>query len=169
MATVEEVVKYIHQAAMNAQDLSKGIPEGIKPTENEAGLKIEDGHQVKDSREADGFRVGVHGDTLVVTYQGETSIKEVHENKFEENVERRLNDIARYIREEFKKLSGESLKLEDMGQAQVRVTERSISYYNPQILAQKQFEIGNIESYDFESGQEERKDIIDDLEVGFKE
>ena len=86
MATVLEIIRGLSQAAANAYD-------GYD-LEQEIGLKREEGHPVLDSRVIDGFRVRFSGKNLIVTYQSEMRLEELHpRNRFENEVEQKFADI----------------------------------------------------------------------------
>ena len=61
------------------------------------GLRREEGDFVKDSRHLDGFNVRFAGDVLTITYQTDIKLKEVYGGGFEEEMERVMSDIAKYL------------------------------------------------------------------------
>ena len=86
-----EVIRGIAQAAANAYDGAlddKGEPIKI-------GLKREEGHVVLDSRSIDGFKVKIHGNLLVVNYQSECHMKDVHARGFEDKVLGTINVVVK--------------------------------------------------------------------------
>tara|TARA_R110000744_G_scaffold126475_1_gene232825 strand:- start:474 stop:965 length:492 start_codon:yes stop_codon:yes gene_type:complete len=61
------------------------------------GLRREEGDFIKDSRHMDGFTARFAGDILTITYQTDIKLKEVYGGGFEEEVERVMADIAKYL------------------------------------------------------------------------
>ena len=83
MANILDIVRGLGQAAANAYD--GALDENGEPLQ--VGLKREKGHLVLDSRVMDGFKVRFAADKMIVTYQGEVTMKEVHpRNQFENSV-----------------------------------------------------------------------------------
>ena len=97
MASILDIVKGLNQAASNAYD-------GYKNMDDEIGLRREEGHPILDSRIVDGFRVRFSADKMIVTYQSDVSMKEVHpRNQFENEIEARFGDILKFLKKEYKK------------------------------------------------------------------
>jgi hypothetical protein len=74
MATVLDVIRGLNQAAANAYD-------GALDENGEAlkiGLNREDGDPIIDSRLIDGFKVRFAGPKMIVTYQSEMRVNELH-------------------------------------------------------------------------------------------
>ncbi len=138
MATTYEIIKGIQQAASNAYDGAlddKGEPVKV-------GLKREEGHPILDSRVMDGFSVKFHGDKLMVLYQSETSIKEVHGGKLEGEVESMVNDIVKFLRKEYKKITGDSLTLTKEGETDILV--QKVSNVRVDVRANCSYKIGGL-------------------------
>ena len=84
MATVLDIVRGLSSAAALTYD-------GYE-IEEKIGLKREEGHPVLDRRVIDGFRVRFAADKLIVTYQSEMRVEELHpRNKFENEIEKTIN------------------------------------------------------------------------------
>jgi hypothetical protein len=132
MATVLEIIRGLSQAGANAYD-------GYN-LEQEIGLKREEGHPVLDSRVIDGFRVRFSGKNLIVTYQSEMRLQELHpRNKFENEIEKMFADIVRFLKKEYKKIMKESINLKPLGDADIFV--QSTSRVRSWVQATKQYEI----------------------------
>jgi len=91
MATTLEIVRGLSQAAANGYD--GALDENGEPVK--MGLKREEGHFIKDSRVVDGFGVKFHGDKLIITYQSETNLKEVKDEKYENEIEGMIKNIEK--------------------------------------------------------------------------
>ena len=111
MATVYEIIQGINQAAANAYDGAHDKRYSSDGEEYKAGLKREEGDCIVDSRVMDGFNVRVSGNKLVLSYQAEITMKDFHDNSFEDDVKSTLNDVIKYLKKEYKKITGNSLSL----------------------------------------------------------
>jgi len=133
-----DIVRGIAQAAANAYDGAcddKGEP-------IEIGLKREKGHPVKDSRQMDGFKVRTEGTHVVITYQSDIKLKDVYGGNFENEVEQTLGDISKWLKKEYKKVTGNTLTLKDAGEADIMV--QSTSRVRVFVTANKKYEIGGM-------------------------
>ena len=92
MATALEIIRGLAQAAANSHDGAiDDNGELIK-----IGLKREEGHPILDSRIMDGFKVRFSGNSMILTYQVEIRVKDVHDtNKFESEIESTIADVAK--------------------------------------------------------------------------
>jgi len=167
MATVYEIVQGIHQAAANAYDGSHDKRYSSDGEEHKAGLKREEGDVIVDSRVMDGFNVRVTGNKLVLSYHAEIKMKEFHDNSFEDDVESTLNDVVKFLKKEYKKVTGNTLSLSAEGKTSIHA--QSMSRVRNWVQATKTFKIGGMK--DVESvgePSEERLDsaIKDFLELG---
>ena len=140
MATTMEIVRGISQVMANTYDGAlddKGEP--IK-----VGLKREEGNPLIDSRVMDGFKVSHHGNQLCIHYHSEVKLKEVYANGFEADLEQMIEDIASFIKKEYKKITGDALSLKKVGEldAIVQNTSRVRSW----VQAKCYYDIGGLDS-----------------------
>ena len=63
----------------------------------------------------DGFSVKFHGPLLCIHYHSEVDISKVHGNTFEGEVEQMIQDIASFLKKEYKKVTGNTLSLTKEG------------------------------------------------------
>tara|TARA_Y100001963_G_C6760088_1_gene439035 strand:+ start:128 stop:676 length:549 start_codon:yes stop_codon:yes gene_type:complete len=141
MTKAYDIIQGISQVAANCYDGAydeKGEPYTI----GGKGLKREIGHPVLDSRLVDGFKVKIGGDRLYVTYQSDVKLKEVHGKDFENDMNRTVEDVAKYIKKSYKKLTGESLSLTDP--SEVNVLVQSTSRVRVFAVATKSYKIGGL-------------------------
>tara|TARA_Y100000310_G_scaffold117691_1_gene116420 strand:- start:2740 stop:3315 length:576 start_codon:yes stop_codon:yes gene_type:complete len=170
MATVYEIIQGINQAAANAFDGAheEGLQEdGIA---RKAGLTRENGHYINDRRVMDGFNVAFHGPILRVSYQAEVRIKEVKDAGFENDITGRLQDIVKFLKKEYKAITGNTLTLTKEGDHQILV--QRISNYRTDCQAQCDYRIGGLTEVEaIEGTSEERltKTVRDFLKQGRKE
>ena len=140
MATVLEIVRGLSQAAANAYD--GALDENGEPLS--IGLNREEGHPVIDSRVMDGFKVRFAADKLVVTYQGEALVKEMHpRNQFENEVEAKFADIVKFLKKEYRKITKSSVSLTEVAEADILV--QTTSRRHTWVQASKQYKIGGLE------------------------
>ena len=98
MSNILDVIKGLNQAASNAYDAYE--------IDEEIGLKREAGHPVLDSRVIDGFRVRFAANKMIVTYQSEMRLEELHpRNQFENEIERKFADIIKFLKKEYKNIT----------------------------------------------------------------
>ena len=101
-----EVIRGIAQAAANAYD--GALDENGDPVEIK-GMKRNEGHPVLDSRTVDGFKVRIQGKTLTILYQSDITIKELHNPQFESEMDRCCEEVSRWLKKEYKKITGKSM------------------------------------------------------------
>ena len=138
MATVYEIVQGLSQAAANAFD-------GALNEDGEqliAGLQREEGDAILDKRVLDGFNVKFYGNMMCLSYQSEVQIHEVYTNGFETEIEQRLADISKFLKKEYKKITGDSVTLTKEGEADIRVegTSRIRSW----VTAKMHYKVGGL-------------------------
>ena len=121
MATVYEIIQGLSQAAANAYD--GAIDDKGEPLK--AGLQREEGDPLVDKRIMDGFNVKFYGNLMCLSYMSEVHLKEVYAKGFESDVESRLAEIVSFLKKEYRKIQGESVKLTKEGEIDVRVENSS--------------------------------------------
>lgn len=122
MATVLDIIKGISQAAANAYDGAHDARYNADGEDRSVGLRREAGDAVLDSREIDGFNIRFEGDKLRVLYHAEIKLKETHDrNKFENDIAATINDVANYLKREYKKVTGNTLTLTKQGEPDILV------------------------------------------------
>tara|TARA_R110000824_G_scaffold70544_4_gene180936 strand:- start:247 stop:804 length:558 start_codon:yes stop_codon:yes gene_type:complete len=136
MATILDVIKGLGQAASNAYD-------GYENMDDKIGLRREDGDPILDSRVIDGFNVRFAGNKMVLSYQSEVLVKELHpRNQFENDVERRLADIVKFLKKEYKIITKNSITLKEASDIDILV--QSTSRARTWVQASKQYEISGM-------------------------
>ena len=138
MATIYEIVQGLSQAAANGYD--GALDENGEPVK--IGLKREEGDMMLDHRVMDGFGVKFHGPILRINYQAETRLKEVQDKGFEGEIEQRLQDIANFLKKEYKAVTGDTLTLTKEGEPHVLV--QRISNYRTDVQAHCDYRIGGL-------------------------
>ena len=134
MATTLEIVRGISQVMANTHD--GALDEKGEPIK--VGLKREEGHPINDSRVMDGFKVAFYGNQLCIHYHSELKLKEVHAPAFESDLEQMIENIASFLKKEYKKITGDSLALTKVGEldalvqnaSRVRIWVQAKCYYD---------------------------------------
>lgn len=141
MATALEVVRGISQVMANSYD-------GAHDKEGEpvkVGLKREEKEwHLRDRRVIDGFKLKLQGNKLILNYHSECLVKEQHDKKFEENLEKTVNEVLKFIKREYKKVVGESLSLKQKGKMEVMI--ESTSRIRTWIRVQCVYEVKNLDT-----------------------
>jgi hypothetical protein len=151
MATVYEIIQGLGQAAANAYDGAHDESLQADGRARLVNLSREDGHLINDRRVMDGFGVKFHGPLLRVTYQAETRIKEVQDNGFEDEVARKLQEIVKFLKKEYKAITGNTVTLTKEGDHHILV--QRISNYRTDVQAHCDYRIGGLtEVVDVEEG-----------------
>ena len=153
-----EIIRGISQAAATAHDGAHDERYSYDGEERKVGLKREEGDIVLDSRSFDGFRIKFHGPLLCIHYHGEIKIKDLHNSKFESEIESMLADIAKYLKKEYKKVTGNALTLTKKGEVEIDV--QSTSRVRAWVQAHCYYKIGGLS--DVEEVGQGSEDRIDD-------
>ena len=90
----------------------------------------------------DGFQVKFHGPILRLTYQAETRIKDVKDPGFEDEVVQRLVAIIKFLKKEYKAITGDTLTLTLEGEHHILV--QRISNYRTDVQAHCDYRIGGL-------------------------
>ena len=146
MPTPDEILKGISQAAANAYDGSHDERYMADGKGRKAGLKREQGDPVLDSRAIDGFTISMEGPRLRILYHAQAGLQEVHENGFENEIIGRLKDIAKYMRKEYKNVTGNALSITADGEPDIRV--EAISRRRTDVRAMQWYNVGGMSNVD---------------------
>ena len=149
MATILDIVRGISQVVANSHDGAlddKGEP--IK-----VGLKREEGDPINDSRVMDGFKVSFSGDQLCIHYHAEVKLKDTHDKNFESDMEQTIEDIASFLKKEYKKITGSALSLKKVGEIDAIV--QNTSRVRTWVQAKCYYTIGGADAESVASGSEE--------------
>ena len=121
MATVNDVIQGLAQAAANTYDGAlDDNGEQVK-----IGLRREVDNPITDSRMMDGFKVRFVANKMILSYHSEIKLKEVHDKGFEDEMGRMCNEIVKFLKKEYKKVTGDSVTLTKEGELDVYVQKTS--------------------------------------------
>ncbi len=137
--------------ALSVYEVVKGIAEAIHNKHHgardengelvEIGLKRED-QPITDQRVMDGFGVSMHGNMLLIRYNSHEPLANLHEKRYEREIERRIEDIRKFIQKEFLKNTKNSLRLKETGE--VKVVVESSNRVKAMIKAMMAYEVLNL-------------------------
>ena len=134
--SVYDVVKGISQAIHNVHHGARSA-DG-KPVE--IGLKREE-QPITDQRVMDGFGISMQGNLLMIRYNSHEPLANLHEKRFEREIERRIEEIKKFIQKEFENHTGSSLRLKEAGD--IKILVESSNRVKAIIKAMMPFEILN--------------------------
>ena len=163
-ATVEEIARGISQVMADSYDgaLDKdGKPEKTPLKRGAYDAKI------RDKRVNDGFGLNLSGNRLIINYEGEVSLKEIHSKDFEGDTEQMLADVLKYVKKKYKEVTGNTLKCKPTGEPRILV--QSTSAVHTWVEAQMCYELqGMTEASMLEDSGEElvSKSIKDWIKLG---
>lgn len=107
----------------------------------EIGLKREE-QPILDQRVMDGFGISIHGNLLMIKYNSQEPLIHLHEKRFEREIERRIDDVRKFIQKEFEKHTGSALRLKEAGE--IKTLVESSNRIKAIIKAMMPFEILNL-------------------------
>ena len=142
MATTLEVINGISQAAANAYDGGHDEKYSYDGTARKVGLFREEGDVITDSRVMDGFQAN----RLIISYQYDCMLKHVHESGFEDAIEEKVASVAKYLRNEYKQVTGNGLTLTKEGECDILV--EYISRIRTSVKACQVYKIGGLSEVD---------------------
>lgn len=142
--TTLEIIQGLAQAAANAYDGAHDERYSYDGESRSMGLMREEGCPIMDKRVMDGFKVRFYGDCMVLSYQSEIKLKEVYAGGFEDEINRRLTEVSKWLQKEYRKVTGNSVKLSPKSEANILV--QSTSRVRSWVEANQHFKIGAVES-----------------------
>jgi len=122
MANILDVVQTI-QNIVGQKGYDGALDEEGNPVK--IGLKREVDNVVTDSRLVDGFKVRFQGDSMILSYSSECTIKSVQQPNFEEMVEQQIAQIVSFIQKEYRGAAGGNLRLTKEGETDILVQKMS--------------------------------------------
>tara|TARA_Y100001973_G_scaffold15229_1_gene22060 strand:+ start:19 stop:528 length:510 start_codon:yes stop_codon:yes gene_type:complete len=143
MASVLDIVRGISQAAANAYDGSQDEKYSLDGEARKIGLKREEGDAIIDSRVVDGFNVRMSGPILTISYQSDIKLKDVYAGDIEADVDEMIENVASFLKKEYKKVTGDSLSLSAEGEVDVLV--QNTSKVRVFVTGKKNYKVGNLD------------------------
>ena len=153
-----EIIQGLAQAAAHAYDGAHDKRYSHDGQERKIGLKREEGHPIIDSRVIDGFKIKFAADSICIHYQSDVKLKEVYAGGFEQEMERMINEIKKYLQREYKAITGKSITLTAPKDSEVQILVQSSSRVRSFVQAHKWFKISKIDAEPILSPSEDRTD-----------
>ena len=120
-----EIIQGLAQAAANAYDGAHDERFSLDGQVRKVGLNREQGCPIMDKRVMDGFSVKFYADSICINYQSDTRLKDVHDPKYEQDVERMLNEVKKFLQREYKSVTGKGITLRKKGEPNILVQSTS--------------------------------------------
>ena len=94
----------------------------------------------------DGFSVKFYADSIIINYQSDVRLKEVKDDKFDQDIERMINEIKKFLQKEYKSITGNSVTLTKKGECKmiVQTTSRVRTF----VQAYQHYKISGIKNTD---------------------
>ena len=138
-----DIIQGVSQAAANAYDGAHDERVASDGESRTAGLKREKGDMNLEARVMDGFSVRFHGDRLSVHYHSGCKLKETHNrNEFESGINQHVADVVKYLKKEYKKITGNTLTLTKEGNSEILV--QYISRVRCDVQATQMYKVGGM-------------------------
>lgn len=141
-----EIIRGLAQAAANGYDGAHDERYSSDGEAHKVGLRREVGNPITDKRVNDGFGVKFYADSICITYQSDVPLKSVQDPKFEQETERMINEVKKFLQKEYKKITGKGVSLTKKGDAKILV--QSTSRIRTWVQAYQHYKISGIKDMD---------------------
>ena len=121
-----EIIRGLSQAAANAYDGAHDERFSLDGQQRQVGLQREEGCALMDSLVIDGFKVKFYGDSIIINYQSDVRMKDLKDNRFENDIAATINDVKKFLVKEYKAITGNSITLTKKGEPQILVQQTSL-------------------------------------------
>ena len=163
MSNIADIVKGINQAAANAYD--GAVNEDGEPLD--IGLQRDKPTPISDKRVMDGFGVSVNGTTMRLNYHREVATSEVMDNRLKTEIETAIEEVASFLKKEYKKITGDALKLKKLP-GDVIGNVQSTSRIRSWVQSHCDYEIQGVDDRNVEDKNDVDAAIRNFLELGKK-
>jgi len=109
-----------------------------------------------DSRVMDGFSVKFYGNKLCIKYQADIKLSEVYGGDFENEMNRMLNEIKKFLQKEYKVVTGNSVTLTRDGDSNILV--QSVSRVRSFVQAYQHYNVSGLK-VDPDAGGSENRNV----------
>ena len=141
-----EIIRGLSQAAANSYDGAHDERHALDGQVRKVGLRREEGCPIMDKRVNDGFGIKFYADSICITYQSDVPLKSVQDPKFEQETERMLNEIKKFLQREYKAVTGNGITLSKKGEPKILV--QSTSRVRTFVQAYQHYNISGIKDMD---------------------
>ena len=146
-----EIIRGLSQAAANAYDGAHDERFSLDGQQRQVGLMREEGCPLMDSRVIDGFKIKFTPTGICIHYQSEIKLKDIYSGRLEEDVEAMIDQIAQFLKKEYKKVTGNTLSL--TAEDEVKVVASNTSKIRTFVQAHRFYKIGGMEGTDPVKGE----------------
>ena len=155
-----EIIQGLSQAAANAYDGAHDERYSLNGQVRSVGLNREDGHPILDKRVNDGFSVKFYASSVCINYQSDVRLQDVKDSKFEQDMERMLNEVKKFLQKEYKAITGNGITLSKQGEPKIIV--QSTSRVRTFVQAYQHYSISGIKDMDalLEPSRSSENDVI---------
>jgi hypothetical protein len=143
MSNISDIVKGINQAAANAYD--GALNDEGEPVD--LGLERNKSTPITDKRVMDGFGVTFSGKTMKVNYTRELASRDVADNKLKSDIESSIEEVTKFLKKEYKKITGDTLNLKKHGALHMGNVQ-STSRVRTWVQAHCEYEIQGVTGHD---------------------
>ena len=96
-----------------------------------------------DKRVNDGFSVKFYADSLIINYQSDVLLRDLKNPKYDQEIERMINEIKKFLQREYKAVTGNSVTLRSKGEPEILV--QTVSRVRSFVNAHQHFKIAGME------------------------
>ena len=154
-SNILEIIQGLAQAAANGHDGAHDERYSHDATARKVGLKREEGDPILDKRVNDGFRVKFVGNEICIHYQADILLKDIYKGDFENEMNRIINQVKKFLQKEYKAITGKGVTLTKQGE--IDVLAQSVSRVRSFVQAYQYFKISGIKENEYAGGSEDRK------------
>ncbi len=154
-SNILEIIQGLAQAAASAYDGSHDERYVRDGEAKKVGLQREEGCPIMDKRVMDGFGVKFYGNKICIKYQSDIQLKEIHGGGFENEMERRLNEIKKFLQKEYKAITGKGITLTKVDDIHIMAT--SVSRVRSFVQAYRHYNISGLKEDEGWKGSEGRE------------
>ena len=137
-----EIIQGLSQAAANAYDGGHDERFSLDGQARKVGLQREQGCPIMDKRVNDGFSVKFYGNKICINYQSDILLKQVYNGNFEQEIQRMLNEVKKFLQKEYKAITGNSIRLSTSGEPKILV--QSVSRVRSFVQAYQHYKISGL-------------------------
>jgi len=157
-SNILEIIQGLAQAAANSYDGAHDERFVRDGEVKKVGLSREEGCPIMDKRVMDGFNVKFYGNKICIKYQSDIKLKEIYGGGFETEMERKLNEIKKFLQKEYKTITGKPITLTKVDDIHIHAS--SVSRVRSFVQAYRHYKISGIKEDPDAGGSENRK--VDD-------
>ena len=138
-----EIIQGLAQAAANAWDGGHMENYSHDGKARKTGLMREQGIPLLDKRVIDGFKVKFYGDSMIINYQSDVMMRDLKESGFENEIVQTINEVKKFLQNEYKAITGNSVALTPKGDPKIII--QTTSRVRTFVQAYQHYTIGGLQ------------------------